>query len=29
MTIGYANEKNVEHSRYILDLITKYGGGYN
>jgi hypothetical protein len=29
MTIGYANEKNIEHSKYILDLVTKYGGGYN
>lgn len=29
MTIGYANEKNIEHSKYILDLITKFGGAYN
>ena len=29
MTIGYANEKNIEHSKYILSLITEYGGGYN
>ena len=29
MTVGYANEKNIEHSKYILDLITKFGGDYN
>lgn len=29
MSIGFANEKNIEHSRYILGLITKYGGSYN
>jgi len=29
MSIGYANEKNIEHSKYILNLITKYGNEYN
>jgi hypothetical protein len=29
LTIGYANEKNLEHSKYIHGLVTKYGGGYN
>lgn len=29
MTVGYANEKNIDHSKYILGLITKYGKGYN
>jgi len=24
MSIGYANDRNIEHSRYILDCITKY-----
>ncbi|NPV12853.1 MAG: hypothetical protein HPY57_13865 [Ignavibacteria bacterium] len=29
MSIGYANEKNIEHSKYILNLINKYGNEYN
>lgn len=29
MSIGYANEKNIEHSNYIVDLIEKYGKEYN
>ncbi len=27
MAIGYANEKNIEHSKYILRTIQSYGGG--
>jgi hypothetical protein len=23
MTIGYANEKNIEHSKYIHNLVKK------
>jgi hypothetical protein len=29
MTIGYSNEMNIEHSKYIHGLITKFSGGYN
>jgi len=29
LSIGYANEKNVDHSKYILNLITTFGGSYN
>lgn len=29
MSIGYVNEKNIEHSKYILGLINKYGEEYN
>ncbi len=29
MSIGWANDKNIEHSKYILGLIMKYGGSYN
>lgn len=29
LTVGYANEKNIEHSRYIVDNVVKYGGAYN
>ena len=29
LTVGYANERNIEHSRYIVDNLVKYGGGYN
>ena len=29
MTIGYSNERNIEHSKYIIDLVTKFGGSYN
>tara|TARA_R110000803_G_scaffold157924_1_gene222228 strand:- start:2498 stop:2992 length:495 start_codon:yes stop_codon:yes gene_type:complete len=29
MTIGYANERNIEHSKYIINLLTKFGGSYN
>jgi len=29
MSVGYANEKNIEHSKYILGLIDKYGIDYN
>ena len=29
MTVGYANEKNIEHSQYIVDIVTKFGGTYN
>ena len=28
MTIGYANERNIEHSQYIVGLIDKFGGEY-
>ena len=28
MTIGYANERNIEHATYIQDLIEKFGGEY-
>lgn len=29
MSIGYANEKNIEHAAYIHALLKKYGGNYN
>lgn len=29
MSIGNVNEKNIQHSEYILNLITKYGKEYN
>lgn len=29
LTIGYANSKNEEHSKYVHGLITKFGGDYN
>jgi len=29
MSIGYANDKNLEHSKYIVNLLTKYGGNFN
>ena len=29
MTIGYCNPKNEEHSKYIINLLTKFGGSYN
>lgn len=29
MTIGHANEKNIEQSKYIHRLIKKYGKEYN
>jgi hypothetical protein len=29
MALGYANEKNLVHSKYIHNLIIKYGGSYN
>jgi hypothetical protein len=29
MTIGHANERNLEHSQYIHTLINKFGGNYN
>lgn len=29
MTIGYVNEKNIEHSKYVLNLINKFGKEYN
>lgn len=29
MTIGYANDKNIDHSQYIVNNVVKYGGGYN
>lgn len=29
MTIGYSNERNIEHSKYIINLLTKFGGSYN
>jgi hypothetical protein len=29
LTVGYANSKNIEHSKYIHGLVTKYGGSYN
>jgi len=28
MSIGYANEKQIEHSKYIHNLIIKYGRDY-
>lgn len=28
MTIGYANERNIEHSEYIVGLIDKFGNNY-
>ena len=28
MSIGYANEKNIEHSKYILENIRKFGINY-
>lgn len=28
MTIGYANERNIDQSEYILNLIQKFGGEY-
>jgi hypothetical protein len=29
MSIGYTNDKNIEHSKYILKLINKYKNEYN
>jgi len=29
LSVGYANDKNIEHSKYILGLIKKYGINYN
>ncbi len=29
MTIGYANERNIENSEYIVGLITKFGNNYS
>ena len=29
MSIGYANDKNIDHSKYITRLATKYKGEYN
>lgn len=29
LTCGHANEKNIDHSMYIHNLIVKYGGEYN
>ena len=29
MTIGYANQKNIEHSEYIHKLVSNYKGAYN
>lgn len=29
MTIGFLNERNMEQSKYIHDLILKFGGEYN
>lgn len=28
-SIGFANEKNIEHSKYILGLLEKFGDSYN
>ena len=28
MSIGYANEKNIDHSNNIVELATKYGANY-
>ena len=29
MTVGFLNERNMEQSKYIHDLILKFGGEYN
>lgn len=29
LSIGYANSKNIEHSKYIHSLIKKHGRNYN
>lgn len=29
MSIGYANPNHLEHSNYIVGLVSKYGGAYN
>lgn len=29
LSVGHANEKNIEHSKYILSLLEKFGGSYN
>jgi len=29
MSVGYANEKNIFHSKYVLDLCTKFGKEFN
>jgi hypothetical protein len=29
MSIGYANEKNIKQSKYILNLINEFGKEYN
>ena len=29
MSIGYANDKNIEQSKYILNLINQFGKEYN
>ena len=29
MTVGFPNERNIEQSEYIHDLILKFGGEYN
>jgi hypothetical protein len=29
MTVGYIDNKNIEHSKYITDLLVKFGKEYN
>jgi hypothetical protein len=29
LQIGHANEKNINHSKYIVNLVSKYKGEYN
>ena len=29
ITIGHANEKNIQHSNYIHSLVKRFGGNYN
>lgn len=29
MSIGYANERNIEHSKYIVNLCKKYSNEFN
>lgn len=29
MSIGYANERNIEHSKYVSRLASKFKGGFN
>jgi len=29
MSVGYANEKNITHSEYIVNLCKQFGGNFN